>query len=161
MMPAARYEERDMEDNSNLRFAELWESFKQLHETTNGLEVSSGRFVLMPPATVRLSGFRARLARSADGPSVVLIADTAAVVTELHKAGEPASQARKHLSSIDLSQGYVCDGESMKHASVLARALLDRMEALLDPSPNPRLVSAQNRAGQQPVGHRKESSLER
>src|SRR5687768_15362757 len=99
-----------MEDEKNRRFAELWEAFKRLHGVTDGLEVGSGRFVLIPPGTVRLSGFRARLAKSPEGPSVVLIADSAAVITELHPASGTAPQARKELTPLDLSDGFIFDG---------------------------------------------------
>jgi hypothetical protein len=83
-------------------------------------------------------------------------------MTELHPTGEAKSQVRKELTPLDLSDGYVLDGESMRHASVLARALLDRMEALLDRTPNPRQPHPQNAAAvQQTVSQHQESSRER
>jgi hypothetical protein len=114
------------------RLTELWEAFKRLQESTPGLEVGAGRFALIPPAEVRLTGFRGRLEPTRGGKLATILVDTSAARIEV-RAGPTASEddVAPQWLSVDLSDGYRLDGQVMKHATVMARALLDRLELAL------------------------------
>src|SRR4051812_25867239 len=115
-----------MPEELNRRFVELSDAFKRLAPATPGLEVGAGRFVLIPPGEVRLTGFRARLMTSDGGAFATLLVDSQMASLEAHPGGMASdSLFVTERLTIDLRSGYGLDGEVMKHASVMARALLD------------------------------------
>ncbi len=121
-----------MAEDLNTRLCELWEAFKRLQETTPGLDVGAGRFVLIPPAEVRLSGFRGRLGPTSAGRVATLLVDTHAARIEVRdEPPKTADESTSEWLKVDLATCYSFDGQAMKHATVMARALLDRLELAL------------------------------
>jgi hypothetical protein len=121
-----------MADDANRRFCEIWDALKRLQDATQGLEIGTGRFVLVPPGEVRLLSFRARLYPAHGGPVALLTADTECVQIEARSApdGSAPEIARGQLN-LDLTDAFAVDDQVLKHPAVVAGLIFDRMEELL------------------------------
>src|SRR5438105_11402257 len=113
-----------MTEDSNRRFVELWEAFKRLVPSTSGLEVGVGRFVLVPPKQVRLTGFRARLQLTPGGGWASLLVDPSVASMEAYPGpGDAPPIPVRSRVVIDLEDGFVLEGSALKHPTVMARSL--------------------------------------
>src|SRR4051794_25671989 len=107
--------------DANRRFCEIWDACKRLQPATQGLEIGSGKFVLVPPGQVQLSGFRGRLQLTRGGPSVMLIADAQGVRLEARAPNEGfVPEVLTDRLELDLTDGFKVDGQPLKHQSVVA-----------------------------------------